>query len=270
MRTSNPLIRKIVEINKSGRIALCGYFLTGFENPKSFYTNVRACDNLDIIEFGIPSCKPHLDGPVIANAHDHVYTGLGIDAETSLSLIGGLREIHQPRFVMTYTREARELDGFLKLCLQNNVHGILAPDLSIEEANRVAFIASSLHLAYIGFIDTVMDPEYIRKTVSLCDIVYLKASAGSTGTKGTFDTPTMEYITQCINIIRSFKQNIIIAAGIGIQTPSDVEQLASLDINMVIVGTSLVKRICESAYTAREYVDSLIEATKKCTLSGSV
>jgi tryptophan synthase alpha subunit len=267
LRLSNPLIRKIIEINTTGRIALCGYFLAGFKSPRTFYTHVRACENLDIIEFGIPSCKPHLDGPIIAEAHEHVYSNLGIDAETSLSLIGGLRDIHQPRFVMTYTREARELDGFLKLCLQNSIHGILAPDVSIDEASRVAFIASSLHLAYIGFIDTSMNTELITKTILLCDIVYLKVSAGCTGAKGTFDNSTLECIAKYIGKIRSIKQNIIIAAGIGIQTPSDIEQLAALDINMVIIGTSLVKRVYEGTETVSTFVDSLIDSTKRCTVT---
>jgi tryptophan synthase alpha subunit len=168
---------------------------------------------------------------------------------------------------MTYTHEARELDGFLKLCLHNNIHGILAPDVSIDEASRVAFIASSLHLAYIGFIDTSMNTELMTKTITLSDIVYLKVSAGFTGAKGTFDNSTLEFIAKNIGIIRNIKQNILIAAGIGIQTPSDIELLASLDINMVIIGTSLVKRIYEGTEMVSTFVDSLIDSTKRCALT---
>lgn len=263
MSRSNPLIRKITEINASGRVALCGYFLTGYDTPKHFYSLVRSCDCVDIFEFGIPSETPHLDGITIAQAHNHVYSKIGMDAETSLSLIGGLAEIHQPRFIMTYTKEARELDGFLKLCLKNNIHGILAPDVPIEEAQRVALIASSLHLAYVGFVDTSMTAAQIQSIVQLCDIVYLKVSHGSTGVQGVFCEATLHMIKEHIRAIRNYKQNILIAAGIGIQTPEHIQKLAFLDINMVIVGTALVEKVPEGTCALKSYVNLLSGATQR-------
>lgn len=263
MRSLNPLIRKITEINASGRVALCGYFLTGYDTPKHFYSLVRDCECVDIFEFGIPSGTPHLDGLTIAQAHNHVYANIGIDAETSLALIGGLSDIPQPRFIMTYTKEARELDGFLKLCLKNNIHGILAPDVPIEEALRVALIASSLHLAYIGFVDTSMPKELIKSIVQLCDIVYLKVSHGSTGVQGVFCETTLYMIQEHIHAIRNIKPSILIAAGIGIQTPEHIEKLITLDINMVIVGTALVQRVPEGATVLKEYTSTLLEATQR-------
>ena len=68
-----------------------------------------AARGLDVIEFGIPSVNPAMDGPVIASAHEVVTQQHGIGAETAMALIGGLRHIPQPRFVMTYTEVGRAL-----------------------------------------------------------------------------------------------------------------------------------------------------------------
>ena len=64
----------------------------------------------------------------------------GGDAERALALIGGLRDVRQPRFVMTYSRVGRELDGFLRLCLLNGLHGMLAPDMDEDEIRLLHII----------------------------------------------------------------------------------------------------------------------------------
>lgn len=129
MTSINPLIRGIQQINQEGRMALCGYFLTGYSTPKNFYHCIRALHNIDVFEFGIPSENPYMDGPIISSAHRHVTENLGVDAEVALSLLGGLKSLAQPRFVMTYTQDGRKLDGFLRLCLLNGIHGVVAPDV---------------------------------------------------------------------------------------------------------------------------------------------
>ena len=78
MTEKNTLLSTIRNINISGRVALCGYFLSGYESPEDFLNKVRTAINLDIIEFGIPSIDPFLDGIVISNAHKKVIDYLGI------------------------------------------------------------------------------------------------------------------------------------------------------------------------------------------------
>ena len=101
MPGDNSLLTTLREIRASGRMALCGYFLAGYPTPEGFFRMVRAARDLDVIEFGIPAEHPVMDGPVIASAHEVVTGQRGLGAETALALIGGLRAIRQPRFVMT-------------------------------------------------------------------------------------------------------------------------------------------------------------------------
>jgi len=257
----NPLIKQITAINTSGRIALCGYFLTGYTSPKKFYSLIKSLDAIDIFEFGIPTDDPFLDGPDISRAHDHVTENIGLNAETALPLLGGLQDIPQPRFVMTYAKEGRELDGFLRLCLLNGIQGVLAPDVPVDEAKNVALIASSMNIAYIGFIHDGMGAEETAKIATLCDIIYLKVSCGKTGQKGELSAETIKRLQDRITELRTINNQLLIGAGIGIQTPEQIQTLAALDINMVVVGTSLMNTITAGVASLQEYTRSLYDAT---------
>ena len=102
---SNPLIETLHRTRQAGRMALCGYFLVGYPTPDQFFQMVRAAHDLDVLEFGIPADDPLMDGPVIASAH-HIVTGQrGIHAEPALALIGGLRNLPQPRIVVDLVLE---------------------------------------------------------------------------------------------------------------------------------------------------------------------
>lgn len=260
MNESNVLIRRIVELNNAGKIALCGYFLSAYDSPKKFYSIMKNLQGIDIIEYGIPSENPFLDGSIIANAHKHVTHGLGVNAEISLSLIGGLTDIKQPRFVMTYARDGRNLHGFIKLCLLNGIHGVFAPDVSIEEARRISLVVSSLNMAYIGFIHDQMNENEIMQTIDLSDMVYLKVSPGTTGQRGEFCDSFIADLEERISRMRDHKRDLIIATGIGIQSADQVEILSKLDINMIIVGTSLMLEMKKGMHSLQNYVTSLNNA----------
>lgn len=258
---TNLLLTTLQKINDSGRIALCGYFLVGYPSPKVFYDMVRSSGKLDVIEFGIPTGHPNLDGPIISDAHKVVVDRRGMNAETALALIGGLRDIPQPSFVMTYTQEGRELDGFLRKCVEDDIYGIFAPDIGPDEAKYVASIAHPLHLAYVSFINGMMEQEDIVQKVKISDIIYVKASKGFTGQIAKLDESSSDELSTTISRIRRCNPKIAIAIGIGIQTPEQIRQLAHLDIDMIIVGTKLMEYLDLGTNALTEYIQSLYQAT---------
>ena len=261
MKAYNPLIVTLKNIKASGQIALCGYFLVGYPSPKVFYEMIRVGNQLDVIEFGIPSIDPRFDGPIISDAHKVVTVQRGMDAETALALVGGLRNIPQPRFVMTYTQEGRALDGFLRMYVEHNIHGVLVPDIGPSEALYVASIARSLHLAYIGFIAGAMAKEDILQKAEISDMIYAKASKGSTGQMANIDEKLFDELSATIVLLRACKPDILIAMGIGIQHPGQVRQLAQLDIEMIIVGTKLMQCFELGEHALVEYIQDLQKTT---------
>lgn len=265
MTTTNRLLTTLQQIKASGRLALCGYFLAGYPSPKVFYEMVRASEKLDVIEFGIPTGHPDLDGPIISGAHKVVIDSRGMDAETALALIGGLRDIPQPGFVMTYTQEGRKLDGFLRKCVEDGIYGIFAPDIAFAEGRYVASIANALHLAYVSFLDCSMPEAEIAQTVAISDIVYIKASKGVTGQIAELDQRESDELFTTISFIRRCKPKVVIAIGVGIQKPEQIQQLAPLDIDMVIVGSKLMEYLTSGTNALTEYIQSLYLAAFRQT-----
>ena len=258
---TNSLLTTLQETRAAGRMALCGYFLAGYPTPERFYRAVRASSMLDVIEYGIPADNPTLDGAVISRAHEIVTGERGLGAETALALIGGLREIRPPGFVMTYSRVGRELDGFLRLCLMNGLHGMLAPDMDEDEIRTLSTIMRALNLAVVKLADARADDDSLERGIRLADVVYLKAAPGRTGTPAEIEGDLQAVIDSSIRRIRALQPHLPIAVGIGIQRPDQVAALAALGVDMVVIGTRLVERVTEDEGALVAYLQSLRAAT---------
>jgi len=261
MSNANHLLLTLKRTRAAGRMALCGYFLAGYPSPDDFYRLVRAAGDLDVIEFGIPSPTPAMDGPVIASAHDVVIHQRGIGAETAMALLGGLRHIPQPRFVMTYTAVGRALSGFLRLCVENHIHGLIAPDIEPEEGRYVRTIAEALNLAVLTLIDAHAPDDVLHERIGLGNVVYLKAGAGRTGQPADIEGELSAVVADAIRRIRAIDPDIPIAVGIGLQRPQQVAALARIGADMAIIGTKLVEQMQAGESALVDYIRTLRDAT---------
>jgi tryptophan synthase alpha chain len=259
---SNALIETLHRTRQAGRMALCGYFLVGYPTPDKFFHMVRAAHDLDVIEFGIPADEPLMDGPVIASAHQIVTGQRGIHAEPALALIGGLRNLPQPRIVMTYASVGRGLAGFLKLCVENDVQGMLAPDIDPVEGAQVAQQARALGLASITLLDARASDEAVRWSVENGDLIYIKASASATtGQSADVGGELRIILADIIRRVRAIKPSMLVGIGVGLQHPEQVAALARLDVDMAIVGTKIVEQLEVGQDSLVKYIRSLRDAT---------
>jgi tryptophan synthase alpha subunit len=172
-----------------------------------------------------------------------------------------LRHIPQPRFVMTYTDVGRTLAGFLRLCVENDIHGMIAPDIEPEEGRYVRSITEALNLAVLTLVDVHAPDDILRERIKLGNIVYLKAGAGRTGQPADVEGELGLIVAAAIRRVRSMDSHIPIAVGIGLQRPQQVAALARLDVDMVIVGTKLVEKVEAGESALVDYVQALREAT---------
>jgi tryptophan synthase alpha chain len=259
---TNSLLAKLQQTRQEGRMALCGYFLVGYPTPDEFFRMVRASADLDVIEFGIPADEPLMDGPVIASAHQVVTGQRGIHAEPALALIGGLRTLPQPRIVMTYSAVGRALDGFLKLCVENNVQAMIAPDIDPVEGAQVAQKTRALGLASVTLLDARASDEAVRWSVENGDLIYIKASAGTTtGNSADVGGELRSTLADIIGRVRAVKPSMPVGVGIGLQRPEQVAALASLGVDMAIVGTKMVEHLQVGEDALVKYIRSLRDAT---------
>ena len=262
MGRTNALVAQVQEIRRRGRMALCGYFLAGYPTPEEFYRAVRAAGRLDVIEFGLPSVEPRLDGPVISGAHQVVVGERGLYTETALALLGGLRDLPQPRIVMTYAHEGRELDGFLSLCQQHDVCAILAPDLEVDEAAYVSERARWLGLAFVGFGSNTMPRARVAEMACMSDMMYLQLAKGPTGSALTLGPEQLGELRDLAAFVRASNGHVLVAGGIGIQSGEQISRLAEADLDMVVVGTKLVHCLQEDQPELERCLEELSSATR--------
>jgi len=256
----NPLLQRLRAVRAEGRAALCGYFLAGYPDPDAFFRGVRAADALDIIEYGIPADDPAMDGPTIAEAHRVVTRQRGIHAEPALALIRGVRA-PQPAFVMTYTTVGRTLEGFLGLCVEAGVHGVLVPDIDPLEGAFVAERSRALGLAVASLLDVDADDDAVGEVARRSDLVYLKAAPGATG--GRLDVPARRgAIERARARLRAERDDLLVAVGIGVQEPGQVADLARMGIDMVVVGTKVVEEVTRGPERLGTYLRELRAATR--------
>ncbi len=259
MRPADALLNRIREVNAAGRAALCGYFLAGYPNPDTFYRAVRAAGALDVIEYGVPADDPTLDGATIAEAHKVVTRQRGIHVEPALALIGGI-DAPQPSFVMTYTQVGRELQGFLRLCAENDLSGVLVPDIDPEEAHFVAAGARALGLAVVSLADARASRGELEQAARNSDVIYLKVAAGSTGEPLNIASQR-QGLEAALAYLRAARPDLLVAAGIGVQTPDHVAALVELGVDMVVVGTKIVEHTAGGLEELGTYLTSLRSAT---------
>jgi tryptophan synthase alpha subunit len=162
---------------------------------------------------------------------------------------------------MTYTAVGRQLGGFLRMCVTNGVHGVLVPDIGQEEGEFVVTVTRTLQLAAITLLDARADDETVRWAATHGDIVYLKASAGPTGTSADLSGELGEVIRQAVDRVRTVDETTSVAVGIGIRQPEQVAALAALDVDMAIVGTHIIEHLEQGEDDLVRYIASLHEAT---------
>jgi len=216
---------------------------------------------LDVMEFGIPSRTPWLDGPVIARAHDVAVRQRGLDPETALALIGGLRDLTAPRIVMTYAADGRGHHGFLRSCVSHGIHGVFAPDLDAKEARDVAFLAHAMDLAFVRFVDPTMTWQKVDEAAATSDILYVRTAAGPTGGLAALDADSCHWLSALVKRARKLNTEVILAGGIGIRTSQQVAALGSLDFDMAIVGTALIEQSELGVDSMSAKVDELRQGT---------
>ena len=237
----NRILSALRAARSSGRMALCGYFLTGYPTPRRFYSAVRAAGALDVLEFGIPTPEPLLDGPTIAHAHDVVTNDRGLCAETALALLSGLRETQQPRLVMTYAATGRSLGGFLRRCVEAGVDGLLVPDMDQAEADYVIGVVRAMGMCAVVLVDSHASRSELEERIHLADLVYVKASRGRSGERVDLEGEAGRHLDRTVHAIRLARPELPIAVGIGISEATQVRSIARLGVDMVIVGTCLVE-----------------------------
>jgi tryptophan synthase alpha chain len=261
--------RKFRELAEKGELGLIAYITAGDPSLDATEKIVLAAAEAgaDVIELGVPFSDPVADGPTIQRASERALRS-GTTLASVLDLVGRLRShTDVPLVLFSYFNPILQmgLEKFGRVAAAAGADGVLATDLTLEEANEYRAIMHSNGLDTIFLVaPTSTDTRIENIARASSGFLYLISRAGVTGAREALP-PELPGLTRRI---RKFT-TLPIAVGFGISLPTHVTVLGGI-ADAAVVGSVLVAEIEKAASpdAAAEAVAERIRALKRAAREG--
>lgn len=197
------------------------------------------------LELGIPYSDPLADGPVIQKASQRALKH-GMTLEKALRLCGKIRAhgVTIPLIVFTYVNPLIQLTNqtFFQLAEENQVDGLLVPDLPYEESRELAQECTGHEIRLISLVAPTTSDKRLKAIAGAAQgFLYCVSSLGVTGVRKQFHPSVFAFLDRVRDVT-----DLPIAVGFGISTHAQVEELRS-HADGFIVGSAIVSLIGERA-----------------------
>ena len=261
--------RRFRELAEKGELGLIAYITAGDPSLDATEKIVFAAAEAgaDVIELGVPFSDPVADGPTIQRASERALRA-GTTLASVLDLVGRLRShTDVPLVLFSYFNPILQmgLEKFGRVAAAAGADGVLATDLTLEEANEYRAIMHSNGLDTIFLVaPTSTDTRIENIARASSGFLYLISRAGVTGAREALP-PELPGLTRRI---RKFT-TLPIAVGFGISLPTHVTVLGGI-ADAAVVGSVLVAEIEKAASpdAAAEAVAERIRALKRAAREG--
>ena len=245
------LLDHLVALRDAGRKLLVPYIMGGIPDAQSYPGAVEAISaEADAIEIGLPYSDPLMDGPVIAAAAERAIAQ-GIGPLEAMDMCPP-SDSGVARIAMTYYNPIHHLGerAFCGRLLAAGFHGLIVPDLPLEESESLRRLAAGAGLAWVPLVAPTSPPPRVRViTATATGFVYAVSSLGVTGTRETLSERAAVVVEACRK-----ETDLPVLVGIGVSTPAHAAQAAAA-ADGVVIGTAVVRRILEEgADVARAFL----------------
>lgn len=197
----------------------------------------------DIIELGVPYSDPLADGPVIQRSSGRAL----LNRVTIRECIGAAKQAREkgsnlPFILFTYYNPVLQLglESFFELLQENEISGIIIPDLPIEESGPVKELSLRYNIHLVPLIAPTSDARIAKISESAAGFIYCVSSLGVTGTRSEFFSGVNEFL---LKVIAASK--VPVAIGFGISNREQVAQFSRL-CDGVVVGSAIVRTVEET------------------------
>lgn len=195
----------------------------------------------DVLELGIPYSDPLADGPVIQEAALRALAQ-NMTIEKAMQLVGKMRErgLTIPVVIFSYYNLILQLgmERFTSLAHQNQIDGLLIPDLPFEESALIRRTCQENQLNYISLVaPTTSDGRLKQIAAEASGFLYVVSSLGITGEREQFHVGLGEFLNKV-------KQHALVpvALGFGVSNNKQFEKFGKL-CDGVIIGSAIVRKI---------------------------
>uniref|UniRef100_A0A0E0LHV0 Uncharacterized protein n=1 Tax=Oryza punctata TaxID=4537 RepID=A0A0E0LHV0_ORYPU len=203
-----------------------------------------ACGS-DLIELGVPYSDPLADGPVIQASATRALSK-GTTFEDVISMVKEvIPELSCPVALFTYYNPIlkRGIANFMTVVKEAGVHGLVVPDVPLEETNVLRSEAAKNNLELVLLTTPTTPTERMEKITKASEgFIYLVSTVGVTGARANVSGKVQ-------SLLQDIKQvtDKAVAVGFGISTPEHVKQIAGWGADGVIIGSAMVRQLGEAA-----------------------
>lgn len=223
-----------------------------------FEALVKALDNngADFIEIGIPFSDPIADGPTIQGASQRALDN-GASAKWVLDELRRFRgDLKSELIFFSYFNPLRALadtlDGSIAILKDVGFHGVLVPDLSLEEAEPLIAALKAHEMHYIPLIaPTTTDERLAFIAPHTTSFAYGVSVTGVTGARKGVSSGLDEYLER----VRKYFDQFVV--GFGISTPEDAAEISKV-ADGVVIGSAII-RLLEGARDQEDAVNTISE-----------
>ncbi|MCE9531432.1 MAG: tryptophan synthase subunit alpha [Planctomycetes bacterium] len=260
----NPIDRLFRQSRKDGRKAFIPFLTAG--DPDLGFTEKLlprlAEAGADLIEIGFPFSDPIADGPVIQASYTRalerdlklkeIFAAIDRVTKTpgwTVPIVGmvsySLVHRHGPALFLDHAKEA----GF---------SGAIVPDLTAEEADDFAKLASDRDFKLILLVTPTTPPARVERIVKLCTgFLYCVSVVGITGERDRLPEALREQL-------RKFRTmtDLPLCVGFGVGKPDQVKELRQY-ADGVIVGSALVRKLENARQSPKDAADDIINFVRE-------
>ncbi len=236
------------------KVLVC-YFPAGDPLVPVEMLDVFASCGVDIVEIGIRSDDPYLDGEIIRQSMWRS-TGNGIlcDAGAAVARLETFNG-RMAGLVFAYAS-----DAFLASAVDGNWRGIdalmCAPETRSESKAQIELAARNAGVRSTVFVPYACNASDVRQAVQATGYVMLQCTNGKTGLYEGFDSSAAARVAK----LRAAGVSKPILLGIGIGTADQCRQAIDSGADGVVIGSKVVAASLQSASCLEAYLASVRRA----------
>ncbi|MBO4369282.1 MAG: tryptophan synthase subunit alpha [Desulfovibrio sp.] len=245
------LEEKIRAAKKNGKPALVPFLTAGYPDLSSFWPTMVDLDEngASIIEIGVPFSDPVADGPVVEAASKQALR----DGVTLAAVLRGLAErkglFKAGIVLMGYYNPFLQygLDRVAKEAREGGVHGIIVPDLPLEESDNMRSALKNEGIALITLVGPNTSAKRMQEYAAVSEgYIYVVSVMGVTGARKELPKELTETLLRARD---SF--HLPLALGFGLQAPSQLQGLPEKAMpDAVIFGSALLRFLADGGNAA--------------------
>ncbi|WP_232059352.1 tryptophan synthase subunit alpha [Kineobactrum salinum] len=239
----------------SGRPLLTCYFPVGDPAMPPELLRIYADCGVDVVELGLPTADPFMDGAAVRNAmargaaNPDIYPALAATAGVVRSIDGGPAVL-----CMSYT--AIDLDAFLQCAALPLLDGLLMLGLdACPRRDEILAVSRHHDIRQVRFVDWELDPAAVEAARASEAYLMLQAAPGPTGARQMLDPRNALHIKQLR--ARGLAQPILL--GFGISTPQQAAEAVAMGANGVVIGS----RCLQLAQQGPEVLSGFLRAVRE-------